>query len=171
MADLDWCGGRYLSEGKNPDRGLAVARMTAHITYLSEPALHRKFGRRLQDRNSLTFGFEADFQVESYLRHQGASFVQRFLDVAVAADLLGDAGDLGGDVDIAAVEGVEQAADRLLVIGDQLALHLPFFGVAEYIERAAAQAAQLREQFERREHPRPVFLLLQLALEIGRAHV
>src|SRR3546814_2978370 len=78
MADLDWCGGRYLSEGKNPDRGLAVARMTAHITYLSEPALHRKFGRRLQDRNSLTFGFEADFQVESYLRHQGASFVQRF---------------------------------------------------------------------------------------------
>src|SRR3546814_19212403 len=50
MADLDWCGVRYLSEGKNPDRGLAVARMTAHITYLSEPALHRKFGRRLQDR-------------------------------------------------------------------------------------------------------------------------
>jgi homoserine O-acetyltransferase/O-succinyltransferase len=78
MADLDWCGGRYISEGKNPDRGLAVARMTAHITYLSEPALHRKFGRRLQDRHSLTFGFEADFQVESYLRHQGASFVQRF---------------------------------------------------------------------------------------------
>ena len=78
MADLDWCGGRYLAEGKNPDRGLAVARMTAHVTYLSEPALHRKFGRRLQDRNSLTFGFEADFQVESYLRHQGASFVQRF---------------------------------------------------------------------------------------------
>jgi homoserine O-acetyltransferase len=78
MADLDWCGGRYLAEGRNPDRGLAVARMTAHITYLSEPALHRKFGRRLQDRSSLTFGFEADFQVESYLRHQGASFVQRF---------------------------------------------------------------------------------------------
>ncbi|MEO3428244.1 homoserine O-acetyltransferase [Pelagibius sp. CAU 1746] len=78
MADLDWCGGRYIAEGKNPDRGLAVARMTAHITYLSEPALHRKFGRRLQDRNSLTFGFEADFQVESYLRHQGAAFVQRF---------------------------------------------------------------------------------------------
>ncbi|WP_370661540.1 homoserine O-acetyltransferase [Pelagibius sp. 7325] len=78
MADLDWCGGRYIAEGRNPDRGLAVARMTAHITYLSEPALHRKFGRRLQDRSGLTFGFEADFQVESYLRHQGASFVQRF---------------------------------------------------------------------------------------------
>jgi len=78
MADLDWCGGHYLSEGRNPDRGLAVARMTAHITYLSETALHRKFGRRLQDRPTLTFGFEADFQVESYLRHQGASFVQRF---------------------------------------------------------------------------------------------
>ncbi len=65
MADLDWCGGRYQAEGKNPDRGLAVARMTAHITYLSEPALHRKFGRRLQDRKGLTFGFDADFQVES----------------------------------------------------------------------------------------------------------
>ena len=78
MADLDWCGGRYLSEGKNPDRGLAVARMTAHITYLSEPALHRKFGRALQDRTGISYGFEADFQVESYLRHQGISFVDRF---------------------------------------------------------------------------------------------
>src|SRR3546814_5714561 len=77
MADLDWCCGRYLAEGRNPERGLAVARMTAHITYLSEPALHRKFGLRLQDRSALTFGFEADFQVESYLRHQGASFVQQ----------------------------------------------------------------------------------------------
>lgn len=78
MADPDWCGGRYIAEGRNPDRGLAVARMTAHITYLSEPALHKKFGRRLQDRKALAFGFDADFQVESYLRHQGASFVQRF---------------------------------------------------------------------------------------------
>ena len=61
-----------------PRRGLAVARMTAHVTYLSEPALHRKFGRRLQDRRALSYGFDADFQVESYLRYQGASFVERF---------------------------------------------------------------------------------------------
>ena len=78
MADPDWCGGDYLNQGKNPNRGLAVARMTAHVTYLSEPALHRKFGRRLQDRSAVTFGFDADFQVESYLRHQGISFVERF---------------------------------------------------------------------------------------------
>jgi len=78
MADPDWCGGDYLNQGKNPTKGLAVARMAAHITYLSEPALHRKFGRRLQDREALTYGFDADFQVESYLRHQGITFVDRF---------------------------------------------------------------------------------------------
>jgi homoserine O-acetyltransferase len=78
MADLDWCGGDYLNQGKNPHRGLAVARMTAHITYLSETTLHRKFGRRLQDRKEFTYGFDADFQVESYLRHQGSTFVDRF---------------------------------------------------------------------------------------------
>ena len=78
MADPDWCNGRYLDEGRVPRRGLAVARMAAHITYLSEEALHRKFGRNLQDRSAKTFSFSADFQVESYLRHQGSSFVDRF---------------------------------------------------------------------------------------------
>ncbi|MCF8483194.1 MAG: homoserine O-acetyltransferase [Rhodospirillum sp.] len=78
MADPDWRGGDYPNQGTIPKRGLAVARMTAHITYLSEPALHRKFGRKLHDREKVTYGFDADFQVESYLRHQGASFVQRF---------------------------------------------------------------------------------------------
>jgi len=78
MADPDWCGGDYQAQGRNPARGLAVARMAAHITYLSETALHRKFGRNLQDRTQLTYGFDADFQVESYLRYQGSSFVDRF---------------------------------------------------------------------------------------------
>ena len=78
MADPDWSHGNYLEEHKVPKRGLAVARMAAHITYLSEAALHRKFGRRLQDRETLTYGFDADFQVESYLRHQGYTFVDRF---------------------------------------------------------------------------------------------
>ena len=78
MADPDWCGGNYLDEDKHPHRGLAVARMAAHITYLSEAALTRKFGRNLQDRDAVTYGFEADFQVESYLRHQGSTFVDRF---------------------------------------------------------------------------------------------
>jgi len=78
MADPEWHNGNYLSLGTSPRRGLAVARMAAHITYLSDAALHRKFGRELQNRKAPTFGFDADFQVESYLRHQGSIFVERF---------------------------------------------------------------------------------------------
>jgi homoserine O-acetyltransferase len=78
MADPEWRHGRYLAERSNPHRGLAVARMGAHITYLSDAALHRKFGRRFQDRSNPTFSFDADFEVESYLRHQGSTFVERF---------------------------------------------------------------------------------------------
>lgn len=78
MADPDWQEGEYWRHGKKPVAGLAVARMAAHITYLSEPKLHEKFGRRLQDRDNIKYGFDAEFQVESYLRHQGQSFVERF---------------------------------------------------------------------------------------------
>src|SRR6185369_13271615 len=77
MADPDWRGGAYEKAGVRPEKGLAVARMAAHITYLSEQALQRKFGRELQG-DGLSWGFDADFQVESYLRHQGTSFVDRF---------------------------------------------------------------------------------------------
>ncbi|WP_334130403.1 homoserine O-acetyltransferase MetX [Sneathiella sp.] len=78
MADPNWQGGEYYGSGRKPTSGLAVARMAAHITYLSEAALHRKFGRNLQDRDSLAYGFDAEFQVESYLRYQGINFVDRF---------------------------------------------------------------------------------------------
>ncbi len=79
MADPDWRGGDYGRLGVRPQKGLAVARMAAHVTYLSEAALGRRFGRGLQGGGeALSFGFDADFQVESYLRHQGASFVDRF---------------------------------------------------------------------------------------------
>jgi homoserine O-acetyltransferase len=77
MADPDWAGGAY-APGKPPAAGLAVARMAAHITYLSEEGLTERFGRRLQNRETLGFGFDAEFQVESYLRHQGLAFVERF---------------------------------------------------------------------------------------------
>ncbi|MEW6017784.1 MAG: homoserine O-acetyltransferase [Pseudomonadota bacterium] len=78
MADPDWRNGAYQAAGTRPEKGLAVARMAAHITYLSEAALQRKFGRELQ-RDGLSWGFDApDFQVESYLRYQGATFVDRF---------------------------------------------------------------------------------------------
>lgn len=78
MADPEWQSGRYYETGSSPKKGLAVARMAAHITYLSDEALHQKFGRNLQERDKITFGFDADFQVESYLRHQGFRFVDRF---------------------------------------------------------------------------------------------
>ena len=103
MADPDWCGGRYSGFGRKPVRGLAVARMAAHITYLSEAALHRKFGRNLQDRRKVTYGFDADFQVESYLRHQGSTFVDRFdansyLYITRAMDYFDLAAEHGGSL-------------------------------------------------------------------------
>jgi homoserine O-acetyltransferase/O-succinyltransferase len=101
MADANWCNGDYLSRGVRPERGLAVARMAAHVTYLSEQALHRKFGRNLQNREALTFGFDADFQVENYLRHQGMTFVDRFdansyLYITRACDYFDLAAEHGG---------------------------------------------------------------------------
>lgn len=77
MADPNWNNGNYYS-GKRPDLGLAVARMIGHITYLSDESMRMKFGRRLQDRSDFSFNFDADFQVESYLRYQGKKFVERF---------------------------------------------------------------------------------------------
>ncbi len=101
MADPDWRGGRYLDEGVMPRKGLAVARMAAHITYMSDEALHRKFGRKLQNRQAVTFGFDADFQIESYLRYQGSTFVDRFdansyLYITRAMDYFDLAADHGG---------------------------------------------------------------------------
>jgi len=101
MADPDWCGGAYAEKGVQPSKGLAVARMAAHITYLSEAALQRKFGRNLQSRSGISFAFAPDFQVESYLHHQGTSFVDRFdansyLYITRAMDYFDLAADHGG---------------------------------------------------------------------------
>ena len=78
MADRNWQDGFYEEQNKQPDKGLAVARMAAHITYLSKTGLQEKFGRKLQERDDLKFSFDADFQIESYLRYQGSVFVDRF---------------------------------------------------------------------------------------------
>jgi len=78
MSDSNWKEGLYDEKSINPDKGLAVARMAAHITYLSKQGLQEKFGRNLQERSDLKFGFDADFQIESYLRYQGSVFVDRF---------------------------------------------------------------------------------------------
>lgn len=102
FADPDWEGGRYWEHGKSPVHGLAVARMAAHITYLSEQALTRKFGRRLRSGPSLTL-FDDLFEVESYLRHQGSTFVTRFdansyLSITRAMDFFDLAAEYGGDL-------------------------------------------------------------------------
>ena len=77
MADPKWNDGNYY-DGPKPATGLAVARMVGHVTYLSDEAMRKKFGRRLQDKNDFSFNFDAEFQVESYLRYQGSKFVDRF---------------------------------------------------------------------------------------------
>jgi homoserine O-acetyltransferase len=107
FADRDWENGRYWASGRIPARGLAVARMCAHITYLSEEALTRKFGRRLQnapkDPSEAISLFGEMFEVESYLRHQGSTFVQRFdansyLTITRACDFFDLAADYEGDL-------------------------------------------------------------------------
>lgn len=103
MADENWCNGNYLLEGRYPAKGLAIARMMAHVTYLSENGLQRKFGRSLQDKANFSYGFDIDFQVESYLRHQGFSFVERFdpnsyLYITRAMDYFDLSAEYGGNL-------------------------------------------------------------------------
>jgi homoserine O-acetyltransferase len=77
MADPDWNGGNYYG-GPLPGRGLSVARMVGHITYMSDDSMREKFGRRLQGKDNFSFGFDVDFEVEGYLRYRGSQFVGRF---------------------------------------------------------------------------------------------
>ena len=77
MADPDWNGGNYYS-GRPPGRGLAIARMVGHITYMSDESMREKFGRRLREKEKFGFDFSVDFEVESYLRYRGSQFVNRF---------------------------------------------------------------------------------------------
>jgi homoserine O-acetyltransferase len=117
MADPNWNHGNYY-EGAKPALGLAVARMIGHITYLSDESMRLKFGRRLQDKNDFSFNFDADFQVESYLRYQGRKFVDRFdansfLYITKAADYY-DLGKQHGEG--SAVRALSKARAKFLVI-------------------------------------------------------
>ncbi|MDD5555645.1 MAG: homoserine O-acetyltransferase [bacterium] len=109
MSDPAWKGGNYYG-GEPPRNGLALARMIGHITYLSDEAMHRKFGRRLHDRKELSYEFLTDFQVESYLHHQGDAFTQRFdanayLYITKAIDYF-DLSEKGGGSLVRACAGV-----------------------------------------------------------------
>lgn len=144
MADPDWRGGKYLEAGVRPEKGLAVARMIAHITYLSEAALHRKFGRSLQDRPKLTFSFDADFQVESYLRHQGMSFVDRFdansyLYLSRAMDYFDLAADHGGHL----ANAFRGTKTRFCVVSFTSDWHFPTEGSRELVHALNASGASV----------------------------
>jgi homoserine O-acetyltransferase len=117
MADPKWNNGEYYY-GPKPDLGLAVARMIGHVTYLSDESMRLKFGRRLQDKGDFSFNFEADFQVESYLRYQGKKFVERFdansfLYITKAADYYDVEKEHGNG---SAVKAFSKADARFLVI-------------------------------------------------------
>ncbi|MFW5637461.1 MAG: homoserine O-acetyltransferase MetX, partial [Thermodesulfobacteriota bacterium] len=117
MADPHWAGGDYYG-GETPKLGLALARMIGHITYLSDESMRQKFGRNLQDKTDFSFNFDADFQVESYLRYQGAKFVERFdansfLYITKAADYFDLEKQYGHG---SAVKAFSRAESRFLVI-------------------------------------------------------
>ncbi len=117
MRDPDFQDGAYHGSGRAPDLGLSIARMMAHITYLSDEAMDQKFGRRIQGADRPRFGFDVDFQVESYLRHQGESFLSRFdalsyLYLSRALDYFDPFGN----------EGTAERLDRLARLGTPVLL-------------------------------------------------
>ena len=117
MADPVWDKGKYLKKSVQPKNGLAVARMVGHISYLSEKGMQEKFGRKLQEKADYEFSFNADFQVESYLRHQGYAFVERFdansiLYITRAMDYF----DLSRQFKGGLVEGFKNQKTKFLVI-------------------------------------------------------
>ena len=149
FADPEWQNGRYWQTGTIPARGLAVARMCAHITYLSEEALTRKFGRRLQNApkdNTEAIGlFGEMFEVESYLRHQGSTFVQRFdansyLTITRAMDYFDLAADSGGDL-AAAFKGTRTRFLLVSFTSDWLFPTSQSRAIARALNRAAANVS------------------------------
>ena len=116
-ADPAWNGGEYYDQVKKPDAGLAVARMVGHITYLSEQAMHDKFGRRLQSLEKYGYEFQTEFAVESYLKYNGNNFTRRFdansyLYVTKALDYF----DLTAKSGSLAAAFAESAAVKYLVV-------------------------------------------------------
>lgn len=121
MADPNWCNGKYLQEKKFPTSGLSVARMTAHITYLSESALQHRFGRDLKNSKGFSFSFDREFQVENYLHHQGSRFVERFdpnsyLYITRAVDYFDLESDFSGNLSNAFVDFSKNKEGKICLI-------------------------------------------------------
>ncbi len=153
-ADPDFAGGRYWEDGRVPARGLAVARMMAHITYLSEEALTRKFGRKTRRENGGRASFFGDvFEVESYLRHQGSSFVRRFdansyLTVTRAMDWFDLAAEHDGDL-AAAFAGTQTRFCLVSFTSDWLFPTAQSRSVARALNRAAANVSFVEIETDR----------------------
>ncbi|NNF97373.1 MAG: homoserine O-acetyltransferase [Halobacteria archaeon] len=116
MSDPEFHQGHYYEHNVIPRRGLMLARMLGHITYLSDESMRSKFGRDLRE-GKLNFGFDVEFQVESYLRYQGQSFVEQFdantyLLMTKALDYFDPAADFGNDL----ARALEQAKAQFLVV-------------------------------------------------------
>ena len=144
FGDPEWHGGRYWQAGTFPARGLAVARMTAHITYLSEQALARKFGRRLRGASALSF-FNDMFEVESYLQHQGGTFVARFdansyLTITRACEFFDLAAEQDGDL-ASAFRGTQTRFCLISFSSDWLYPTAESRAVARALNRAAANVS------------------------------
>lgn len=121
ISDKEWHKGDYLLHKKFPSTGLSLARMTAHITYLSESALQRKFGRDLNNKNGFSFNFDREFQVENYLHYQGNRFVERFdpnsyLYLTRAVDYFDLESDFGGNLSEAFVEFSKNKTGKFCLI-------------------------------------------------------
>lgn len=115
-SDANFHGGRYYEHGVVPEHGLMLARMLGHITYLSDDVLMSRFGRELRD-GKLGFGYDVEFQIESYLRHQGESFVKRFdantyLLMTRSLDYFDPSRDFGGTLSAA----FEKTRAKFLVV-------------------------------------------------------
>ena len=141
MADPAWNGGDY-PDGAGPETGLALARMVGHVTYLSDEAMHEKFGRRLQGRTAVGFGFATDFAVESYLHHQGESFTRRFdansyLYITKALDYF----DLSIDGSLAA--GLADVEAKVLVVSVSSDWLYPPYQSQTLVEALAANEVEV----------------------------
>ena len=135
ILDNNWNSGNYYDQEKKPRSGLAVARMIGHITYLSDASMYQKFGRDLQDKTELSYDFTVDFEVESYLHHQGETFVKRFdansylyitkavdyFDLAIEGNLADGLKDVKAKMQVIAVDSdwlypVDQSKDLLAAL-------------------------------------------------------
>ena len=120
MSDPDWSEGNYYDK-KPPARGLSVARMVGHITYMSDESMREKFGRRLREKETFGFDFGVDFEVESYLRYRGNQFVSRFdansyLYITKAEDYFDLTNGTGTLIDAFLADPFNGLATRFLVI-------------------------------------------------------